>query len=401
MTKKLFDLDSYLTSCKATVLSCQETKKNGMEGFAVLLDSTCFFPEGGGQPSDVGTISCDNTVSRVLYVYEDGEDIFHLCDRPLPEGSVVNAEIDFEPRFVNMQIHCGEHILSGTILKELGLHNVGFHIGHEFNTIDMDGEITPEQSRMIEAKVNRLICENHPVIVSYPDAETLKQLPLRKKPEVEHLRVVDVQGCDLCGCCGTHVAHTGEIGLLKITDVQRYKGGTRLTFLTGAAALNDCADKAQELKQICVALSCKAEDAFHNVDKLKAELAQKKQELTNKNKQLFSLLAKELTRTAKDFGEDKLFFVFDNSLSSDELKPFAMQIALCEKAVGALFCEQNGIISYSLCCAKDALTDLRALNAHLTKSLNGKGGGNKDLCSGRLPVCSEEEIRKAIESFAN
>ena len=114
-----------------------------------------------------------------------------------------------------MQIHSGEHILSGVILKEMGLHNVGFHMGHEFNTIDLDGEITSQQARELEAKVNAIICENRPVFVSYPDKETLPTIPLRKKPEVENLRVVEVKDCDWCGCCGTHVAHTGEIGLLK------------------------------------------------------------------------------------------------------------------------------------------------------------------------------------------
>ena len=88
-----------------------------------------------------------------------------------------------------------------------------------------------------------------------------------KKPEVDHLRLVEIQDCDLCGCCGTHVAHTGEIGLLKIIDSQRYKGGTRLTFLCGAAALKDCADRCQSLKQICVGLSCKPQEAFSNVEK--------------------------------------------------------------------------------------------------------------------------------------
>ena len=399
MTNKLFDLDSYVSSCEAKILSCEPVKKNGYEGFAVLLDSTCFFPEGGGQPSDIGTMSCGGETANVLYAYEENGDIFHICDKAFPVGETAFAELNWDSRFANMQIHCGEHILSGTIMKMMGLHNVGFHVGHEFNTVDMDGEITVEDARRIEAKVNALICENHPVHVSYPDAETLKQIPLRKKPEVDHLRVVDVEGCDLCGCCGTHVAFTGEIGMLKIIDVQRYKGGTRLSFLTGAAALGDCADKAQELKQICAALSCKPADAFDNVEKLKAELAQKKQELSAKNKQLFALMAKSLEQSAETFGEDKLFFVRDDSLGSDDLKAFALQIALCEKAVGALFSQQNGMISYNLCCSKDASVDLRALNKHMNQTLNGKGGGNKELCSGRLPACAEEDIKNAVKSF--
>ena len=399
MTEKLYDLNSYVTKCDAEVLSCGKAKKNGIEGFAVELSRTCFFPEGGGQPADVGTITCGEQSVRVLYTYETGEEVFHLCDQPLEAGSQVQAAIDFPPRFAHMQTHSGEHILSGVILKEMGLHNVGFHMGHEFNTIDLDGEITPHPARQLEAKVNAIICENRPVFVSYPDKEALATIPLRKKPEVDHLRVVEVQGCDWCGCCGTHVARTGEIGLLKILDVQRYKGGTRVSFLCGAAALADCADKCQDLKNICVALSCKPQEAFSNVEKLKAELAEKKQALAAKNRQLFSLLAKQLCENAEDFGEDKLVFVMDNSLSADDLKAFAAQIAANEKTVGALFSQQNGTISYALCRAKDAACDLRALSQHLNKALNGKGGGNQELCCGKLPEHSAEEIHRTITAF--
>lgn len=399
MTEKLYDLNSYITECDAEVLSCEKAKKNGIEGFAVSLSQTCFFPEGGGQPADIGTITAGNKSVRVLYTYEQGEEIFHLCDKPLEVGIQVHAAIDFAPRFANMQIHSGEHILSGTILKEIGLHNVGFHMGHDFNTIDLDGEITPEQSAELEAKVNAIVCENRPVFVSYPSAEELPQIPLRKKPEVENLRVVEIENCDWCGCCGTHVALTGEIGLIKIIDTQRYKGGTRLSFLCGAAALADCAEKCRSLKNICVSLSCKPQEAFSNVEKLKAELSEKKQALAAKNKQLFSLLAKQLCESAEPFGTDRLVFVCDDSLSADELKTFAAQISSNEKTVGALFSCQNGVVSYALCRSKDAAVDLKALGKHLNQSLNGKGGGSNELCCGRLPSCKEEEIRSALRAF--
>lgn len=398
-TKKLYDLDSYLKECSAKVISCEAVQKNGLEGFAVELDQTCFFPEGGGQPADIGQIICGEEAIPVLYTYEQGEQIFHLCSREIQPGLQVTARIDFVPRFANMQIHSGEHILSGTILKEMGLHNVGFHMGHDFNTIDLDGEITPEQSAELEAKVNAIVCENRPVFVSYPSAEELPQIPLRKKPEVENLRVVEIENCDWCGCCGTHVARTGEIGLIKIIDTQRYKGGTRLSFLCGAAALADCADKCRSLKNICISLSCKPQEAFSNVEKLKAELSEKKQALAAKNKQLFSLLAKQLCESAEPFGTDHLVFVCDDSLSADELKTFAAQISSNEKTVGALFSCQNGVVSYALCRSKDAAVDLKALGKHLNQSLNGKGGGSNELCCGRLPSCKEEEIRSALRAF--
>ena len=235
--------------------------------------------------------------------------------------------------------------------------------------------------------------------MGYPDAEALQKLPLRKKPEVEHLRVVEVQDCDWCGCCGTHVAHTGEIGLLKITDTQRYKGGTRVSFLCGAAALRFVADRCQEIKSVCAALSCKPQEALGNVEKLKSELAEKKQALAAKNRQLFSLLAKDLAAKAEPFGSDRLIFVTDDTLSADELKTFAAQIAAHPQTVGALFSSQNGVTSYALCRSADAACDLRALCQSLNKALNGKGGGNQELCCGKLPDCTGEQLRQAILSF--
>ena len=143
-TKKLYDLDSYLKECSAKVISCEAVQKNGLEGFAVELDQTCFFPEGGGQPADIGQIICGEEAIPVLYTYEQGEQIFHLCSREIQPGLQVTARIDFVPRFANMQIHSGEHILSGTILKEMGLHNVG-SVSYTHLTLPTKLEVTQAQ----------------------------------------------------------------------------------------------------------------------------------------------------------------------------------------------------------------------------------------------------------------
>ena len=165
--------------------------------------------------------------------------------------------------------------------------------------------------------------------------------------------------------------------------------------------MKDCADRCQSLKQICVGLSCKPQEAFSNVEKLKAELAAKKQELAAKNKQLFTLLAKELVANAQPFGSDRLVFVWDDSLSADELKSFAAQLSQHNQVVGALFTRQGEVLSYALCCSADAGCDLRALCQTMNKALGGKGGGNQELCCGRLPVCEESALRDCLLSFAD
>jgi len=387
-TKKLFDLDSYCRNFTATVLSCEEDSKHP-GNYLVILDQTAFFAEGGGQPADRGTLGD----AYVSHVSEKAGIISHHCDKAMDVGTTVEGHIDWEVRFPHMQTHCGEHILSGIILKEYGFHNVGFHMGKDFTTIDLDGELSAEMVMNVENLANRAIGENVEVFVSYPDKETLSTIPLRKKPEVENLRVVEVDGYDWCGCCGTHVARTGEIELLKIVDFQRYKGGTRLFFHCGKRALQDYQQKHAAVKALAEEFSCKPEGLTDAVHKLQQDNAALKLQLSEKNKLLFGFLGQQLIASAEEVNGCKWVFLY-GGFSADEAKQFAMSLAKQDNLFCTLFMPAGDNVRYALSKSKnvESLSN-KALCQAMNKALGGKGGGNEDLCCGSLPMLNEVELK--------
>lgn len=387
-TKKLFDLNSYIKDFSATVLSCEENPKQ-TGTYLVILDQTAFFAEGGGQPADQGSLGS----ATVTHVSEKNGIIRHHCNQPLELGSVVEGHIDWAVRFPHMQTHCGEHILSGIILKEYGFHNVGFHMGKDVTTIDLDGEFNVDMVRNVENLVNRAIGENVPVTATYPSKEELACIPLRKKPEVENLRVVTVSGYDYCGCCGTHVAHSGEIQLLKIVDFQRYKGGTRLFFHCGQRALQDYQQKHDAVKALSEEFSCKPEGLTDAVHRLQQDCAELKAQLSEKNKLLFGFLGQQLMDSAPEVKGYKWLFLY-GGFSADEAKSFAMQMAKQDKLLCTCFMPDGDNVRYALSRSKNVdSVSTKALCQAMNKALGGKGGGNDDLCCGSLPLLGEEELK--------
>jgi alanyl-tRNA synthetase len=265
MMKKLYYERPYVKSFEAKVLECRPGK-DGM--FLIILDQTAFYPEGGGQPSDRGTLG---EVS-VLDVREKSEEILHLTDKPLKEGSVVTGVIDWDRRFIHMQNHTGEHLLSGIVHKHYGFENVGFHMGKDEVTVDFDGVLTKEQLEKAEAEANDKIWQNVPVLESFPSKEELSNMDYRSKKELTgQVRIVEIPGGDICACCGTHVMKTGEIGILKVTGMKKYKGGVRVSMLCGKMAFMDYKKKQTSVSGISTLLSVKEAQVLDGVTKLKAE----------------------------------------------------------------------------------------------------------------------------------
>ena len=276
MTEKLFYKDSHLSKFDAEVLSCVRAKRQQVkdsfgrldgkagEYYEIELDRTAFFPEGGGQYADTGvlymadddTCGLDETARKkvqVLDVRERNGRIFHITDGFIEAKTAVKGSIDWEERFMKMQQHTGEHIVSGLIHAAYGYNNVGFHLGSEDCTMDFDGEITEEELRRIEAEANKAVWKNLKVFTHYPKKEELSQIEYRSKIEIEgQVRIIEIPGYDCCACCAPHVTYTGEIGLIKLARVtgnQKYldqacgeKSGWSLDYVHGDA---DAASLAQ------------------------------------------------------------------------------------------------------------------------------------------------------------
>ena len=376
MTEKLYYLDSHLASFRAEVISCTQTEK----GFEVVLDRTAFYPLGGGQAADTGVLGN----ARVLDTREQGKDIIHLCDAALTPGTQVEGTIDYQDRFVRMQQHSGEHIVSGIIHRRWGYHNTGFHMNLQSVVIDFDGVIPAEVLPEIEAEANRAVMRNIPVRVFTPGPEELAALSYRTKRALPWpVRIVEIPGYDTCACCGTHVAATGEIGLIKLFSAIPFRGGTRMEMACGVPALALLNRVFEQNKQVSRLLSAQITQTGQAVEKLLCTLESWKTKALNLEKQ--SLLAR-----VDAFGGAGNCFTFGGDLSPDGLRELTDGAARVSGGITAVFGEMAEGFDYCLALPGG---DLRGLNKEMNAALSGRGGGKPPFQMGRLRA-SKEEIRK-------
>ncbi|MCI8321170.1 MAG: alanyl-tRNA editing protein [Dorea sp.] len=380
-TEKLFYEDSHLNEFDAVVCSC---RPDG-ERYRVVLDRTAFFPEGGGQYADTGTLDG----IKVEDVREKENVVYHITEAPLEEGVVVHGRINWEERFGKMQQHSGEHIVSGIVHEWFGYNNVGFHLGADSCTLDFDGPITKEQLKEIERRANGAVFENIGIQVSYPDKEELKSLEYRSKIDIEgQVRIVTVPGYDVCACCAPHVKRTGEIGLIKLVNMMNYKGGERLTMLCGYRALSDYDRKDENSKAISAALCAKETEIAQAVLHLKEEQAAAKGRLASLSQKLLGYLAQEV-----DVSGDAAF-VFDSGLSGNAPRELMNLVLLRGVRICGVFAGRDDS-GYRYVIGSHT-ADVRPLSKRLNDAFAGRGGGKPGMVQGTL-TGSEEEIRKLCE----
>lgn len=379
--EKLYYLDPYLKEFKATVLKCEK----GEKGFEVELDKTAFYPEGGGQPCDLGFIG----EAKVLYVGEKGESVIHYLEKEVEVGQEVFCSIDWERRFDLMQQHSAEHIVSGIFNSMYGYNNVGFHMGSEMITLDLDGELSFEQVREVELIANEYVFKNVECRIFEASGEELKKLKYRSKKELTgNVRLVEFPGADLCACCGTHVRYSGEIGVIKMFSCQAYKGGVRIEMLCGKRALNYINDILEENKAISKLLSAKVKQTSSAVERLMGENSDLKNKLNEMLKEKFEVLAKE------NVGKSKVILK-ENSLDSNGVRNLANAILNggCDGLIAVFSGSDEDGYKYAI-CQKEG--DLREFIKNLNSSLNGRGGGKPFFAQGSV-VASWNEIERFFE----
>ncbi len=380
MMQKLYYETPYVKSFMCTVLSCQQGKR----GYETILSQTGFYPEGGGQPADTGTLGG----IPVLDVQEIGGEIVHILERPIEAGTLAEGIIDWDRRFSYMQQHTGEHILSGLIHERFGYNNVGFHMGAEEVTIDFDGTMTMEEAEEMELLANEVVFDNRPVTVSYPSEEELKTIPYRSKKELTgQVRIVEIAGADICACCGTHVERTGEIGLIKITNLMNYKGGVRMTIVCGRQALFDFGKKQKQIARISSLLSAKPGEVALAVEKQKEELQAAAYLNVSLYRQLFEAWALGYPES------DGLTMLWKKGLSPVQLRELANLFCQEKKGGVVLACsEKEGRYQYALA---GRLKDAKVLAGALNARLNGRGGGGSQMAQGTF-FAAREEIEQVI-----
>ena len=376
-TIKLYDADSHLYDFDASVISCEKTDK----GFAVVLDKTAFFPEGGGQPADEGTL---NGIAVTDVQIKDGV-ITHTTAEEIPAGSAVKGAVDSEIRFRRMQNHSGEHIVSGLIHKLFGYNNVGFHMGSEDVTLDLDGVLTREDLDKIEMLANRAVYENVNVRAEYPSPEILKDLDYRSKLDLtENVRIVTIEGYDVCACCAPHVSKTGEIGIIKLLDFLKYKGGVRIHMLCGFDALEDYNRRYKNVAAISAKLSAKQAEVYEAVERLSAELSAEKQAAGELKRQLVAMKIAALEPT------DGNMVLVEKDMDMLNLRNLVNEaVQLCGGICAAFSGSDENGYNYIIASKNVPLrAEAKAINA----ALNGRGGGKDEMIQGSAKA-SEAEIR--------
>ena len=384
MTRKLYYEDCHLAEFTAQVTACEETPK----GWEIQLDATAFYPEGGGQACDLGTIGD----AAVLDVRERGEAIIHLCDKELAVGSEVFCRLDYTRRFDLMQQHSGEHIISGIIHAKYGYHNVGFHMGPNMITIDFDGPIPAEDLPGIELAANEAVWQNLPLHIWYPSEAELPTVGYRSKRALPWpVRVVEIPGYDKCACCGTHVAFTGEIGVIKLFSVIKFHDGVRMEMACGKRALAALNHAFDQNRQVSQAFSAKITETGDAARKMNEALAAEKFRAASLQKQLFR-------HTAKSYVNQENVLHFEAGLEPALVRDLADLIADHVSGMAAVFSSTDAD-GYNF-CLMTRNGDLRALGKAMTQTLGGRGGGKPIFQQGRVGG-TEAQIRKFFEEQLN
>lgn len=373
MTVKLYDENSHLFEFDATVLSCEQASGN----YAVVLDRTAFFPEGGGQASDRGTLGN----ARVIDVQISEDVITHFTDKPLITGETVRGVLDRERRFDYMQQHSGEHIVSGVAHKLFGCENVGFHLGEDIVTLDFDKYLDREQILIIEKKANEAVFLNVKFKTYYPDDVTLATLQYRSKKELDGaVRIVEIEDTDMCACCAPHVDTAGEIGLIKLLDSEKLRGGVRIELKCGMRALTDYNEKYRNTARIGALLSVKQHETADAADRLYEQLTAEKQQITSLKKRICETLVASAT-------EQTALFV--DGLDIKELQMIADGMYRKTGKMGAVFSAITGGFAFAICAAAQE-TD--AFFADFKKAFNVRGGGRNGMVQGTVEA-TEAQIK--------
>lgn len=379
-TQRLFDIDSKLCEFDAVVLECS-AREDGQ--FDVILDKTAFFPNEGGQACDVGTLGG----IAVWSVDEHSGVIVHKVADALDVGDTVRGVIEWEPRFRKMQNHTGEHIISGLVFKHFGYNNVGFHLGADDVTADFDGELTDKDIRRIERLANDAVFACRGVKATYPEPCELEKMQYRSKLDItEGVRIVEIEGVDKCACCAPHVENTGEVGLIKILDFIRYKGGVRVHMQCGLDALDDYNARCEQIRRVSMAISAKQGEIACGVDRLLEEQGRLKSEISALKREIMAYKLAKLEYT------DASICLFDDTTDMIAARNFVNEAVKKTGRVCALFCG-NDDDGYKYIMASETV-DLKANVAIISATIGGRGGGSAKMIQGS---CTAK--REIIESF--
>lgn len=380
-TVKLYEEDAYIKEFEAEVISCTKVA----DAYAVILDKTAFFAEGGGQGADKGSLSGAEVTDVQL---QNGE-IVHFTKKEL--SGKVKGKIDWNCRFERMQNHSGEHLVSGLVHKYTGADNVSFSLTDNECSLAFNTALSDELLEKIEKQANEIVFNNRKINCFYPSEEELKSLEYRSKLELyENVRLVEIEGADLCACCAPHCKSTAEIGLIKIISKESYKsGGTKIFIACGMRALAHHKMLLSQARDISHLLCAKIERISAAVSSLKEDKEKCEYALT-------ALKRKNIEKAAEQTEKTQGNIIVFCEFKGDDLRLFADKIkSKAEGWVLALEGDDNSSYRYVLTSEnKDISAMVKSANA----DLNGRGGGRDNMARGTYGATAEE-IKKYFEKL--
>lgn len=367
MTEKIYYSNPFLKEFSAVVLSCREEAGR----WAVTLDRTAFYPEGGGQPADHGTLND----AQVLDTREKNGIIIHTCSKPLCEGEQVIGTIDWERRFDHMQQHSGEHIVSGMICSRYHCDNVGFHMGHDVVTVDFNADIAPEDLPGIEAEANAYIWGNTAVDIRFLSGEALEQAEYRSKKFIPgEVRLVAFPGADCCACCGTHVLTAAQVGFVKLLSCQKFREGVRIEMVCGGRAAAYLSAVLEQNTKISRTLSAKPMETAAAVERLQKELYEVRGRAAEMEERDFQ-------RRANDCIGAGDVLLMEHDMPAESVRKLCDTVLNTCGGRCAVFAGDDGAYKYAVGVREG---DIRPLIKELNTSLGGRGGGKPNFAQGSV-----------------
>lgn len=375
--EKLFYIDSYIKSFTAEIEEVKEMNNK----YHVLLDKTAFFPGGGGQYCDLGTI--DNIC--VEDIYEENNKIYHVLDKKPNRIHKVKCEIDWDRREYGMQHHFGQHVISACFNNEYKAKTVGFHLGKDFATVDIEGFFKEDDIIKIESMCNEIIRENIPVEFLNINKKEAKKLKIKDDLSKlsNDIRVVKFGDLDMNLCCGVHVKNTLDLRVIKIKKFEKYKKATRIEFLCGTKAIDEMLKRDNYLNKICKMLSSNEEGAYQGIENLNNKL----NEVNKENRKLEEIISnyeiKEMIEEAEKSGSINIIIKTYENKNINYINKVANKITETENNVGLFALINNNRLNLLFACSKNLeKIDMNTLLKDSIKLVDGKGGGSKILAQG-------------------
>lgn len=369
--QKLYYENQYEKDFTAEIIKISEKNNE----FHIELDKTCFYPESGGQPCDSGYIES----LQVLRVYEENGVIYHVTAKKPIKIHRVKCSIDWEKRFDNMQQHLGQHILSAAFSKCHNAHTIGFHLGENHCTIDINKFLCENDIQCAEDMANDIICNNIKLNFFYPTKSELKKLNLKKIPQKtqEQIRIVEIKDIDVNPCCGVHPSSTIEVQLIKIIKFEKYKGSTRIEFLCGKRAISNAITTNNFASKICKFLNSNKEEALVNIDKMKADLIK----TINENKVLKSTIAdyeiKDMLNSCDEFNDVKVIKLIYNNVDIKYLNLISSKLTSHPNVIALLGVKYDDKCNLMFSCSKNLKNiSMNSLLKDAITLIDGNGGGS-------------------------